>query len=368
MIYFAQYNITQQEFNQLKNGEAVNTSEKTMVFKITDNSLANNIFNKTIMVDEGSGSCIISQSFVAGELCGCDHHVYGAFCTCPIQATPDQWITTWGTCPTESGGGGGGGNGSTGDPNDPTEPGSGCKGCGGDINTTPVFEETFEPGTPCDELKELFNTDSGKPSVKPYIENSLRPNILINPDGEKGIRIMKDTTGVTAIGNISATTETEILIPSGGNYYSAIHTHPKSAYPMFSWSDVYNLYLLNQNKATHNADVMASFLLVCQDDFGVFQTYAIVFNQETIDTLSLMFNSPLNVGSTPQQVVANMDKKIKAKYDKEYNDGTKNYEKAFLQQFANSNISLYKANATLDDWSRLHINQITNNTQEEPCN
>lgn len=135
---------------------------------------------------------------------------------------------------------------------------------------------------------------------------------------------------------------------------------------MFSWSDVLVLKTLSDNLQPYNND-MASFLLVCKDRNNVYQTYAIVFNTEGFNTLDLIFNSPMYAGMNPKKIAAKMDDKLKKKYLKEEKNGTFDYAKAFLEQFSGSNVSLYKANSNLDSWSRLHINTVTNNSMEIPC-
>ena len=63
-----------------------------------------------------------------------------------------------------------------------------------------------------------------------------------------------------------------------------------------------------------------------------------------------------------------MDDRIQAKFDYEYlNTSNPNYEKIFLEQIAQNNVSLYKANALLNNWGRLKINPINGSTQNIPC-
>ncbi len=156
------------------------------------------------------------------------------------------------------------------------------------------------------------------------------------------------------------TNEKRVFIRTGGNYYAAIHTHPNTAYPMFSWSDVYTLYMLHQEKEIHNADMMASFLLVCQDDNGVFQTYAITFD-DVGTTLDQFFNNPENIGCSHVEIVKEMDNKLKKEFDKESLQSSPNYERVFLQANFGLSVSLFKANADLNNWSKLSISNNSNN-------
>lgn len=125
---------------------------------------------------------------------------------------------------------------------------------------------------------------------------------------------------------------------------------------MFSWTDIYNLYLLEMNAALPFNNGMSSFLLVCEDSSGVKQTYAIVF--ENIGAMiEDVLDDPSNIGLTPKQICEKMDDELKVYYDDELTKGTKNYERAFLRFNFGTNIGLYKANDSLTNWSKLNINE-----------
>ncbi len=164
------------------------------------------------------------------------------------------------------------------------------------------------------------------------------------------------------------TTKGQIGIRTGGNYYSAIHTHPESAYPMFSWSDVYTLYTLNKQMQAHNAG-LSSFLLVCKDQNGDFQTYAIMI-ENIENTIESVLNDPKYAGKKVEDIKAIMDSKLFKDYYIEQNNQTStNYDKAFLKFMKDSNISLYKADNTLTTWSKLSLDESqTNLNNPEPCN
>ena len=376
-LYFAQYDITQQELDQLKSGEAVNTSEKTMVFKITDNSFTNNLFNKAIMIDIGSGSCIIGQSFISGSLCGCDQHVYGASCTCPIQATPDQWITTWGSCPTEGGGGGGSGGG-TGpdDPNNPTEPGSGCKGCGGDINTTPVFEETFEYKSPCGKIKNI------KEKISTLSQSLLDLSNTTNQNHENGIFSDENVTSTTSnpvsvIPNSSLQGGSiNINLNPTSKYIMIGHTHDTSGstgngtYSIFSWDDLTTI-----NKLIVNGHIKTNefvFYVVTADN----TRYAITIEDSA--KLSNFFYDPSNlpVGTI---IDPNKFKKMQDLFDKTYNSkvspkaitntSNKDDDKLTFLQFmkeADLGLQLFEIDNTFQTYTKLSINN-NNQINYEQC-
>lgn len=246
--------------------------------------------------------------------------------------------------------------------------GGGSGGTGG-IKTSPVNCDgncITEAGTndDCDKLKNLFLNKQLK--VKEKIINDLRPNIAINPDGERSAVLQRLPDGTMGTTVLNPTNTNQSPIKSGSNYFSGIHTHPLSTFPMFSWSDVLVLHNLNNGLSSSNTG-MASFLLVCQDQNGVFQTYAIVFNNEGVNTLDIVFGLSMNAGMTPAKIAEKMDENLGKKYAIEEKNGTFDYAKAFLSQFSGGNVSLYKANSNLDSWSRLHINTATNNSMEIPC-
>mgnify|MGYP006182645719 FL=1 len=125
------------------------------------------------------------------------------------------------------------------------DPGT-CKGCGGVVTVPlPELEEVVDPTDPCSKLKDLFNVPI-TPSLKDIIKNHLETDIAINPNGEKGAVINKDASGNYSRAILSPTSTNLIGIPTATaipGLYTAIHTHPNDVFPMFSWSDIYVLYM-----------------------------------------------------------------------------------------------------------------------------
>ncbi|WP_288981613.1 hypothetical protein [uncultured Flavobacterium sp.] len=297
-------------------------------------------------------------------------HTPGANCpTNSISTSCEQVCVTY-----DDGGGsssnpiditGGGGTGGSTDNLDPPHNDSGNN----PIVTAPVLElgEEEEVITPCENLKNLFSPTI-TPSVKTVIQTQLQPNILINPYGEKGAKLQRTPNGTIGVSIIPSTTVGCIGIPVGGNNYIAIHTHPvDNSQPMFSWSDVYTLYVMNKEIATHNSG-MASFLLVCQDSSGNFLTYAIVI-ENIGNTVESVLNDPEFAGMEHEDIKKIMDKKLYKDYNIEQNSAVStNYEKAFLKFMQSSNISLYKANNTLTNWSKLSLGGLNTDTvTPSPC-
>ena len=282
-------------------------------------------------------------------------------CTCgtPLKCfltTSCNTITVWVDDPTGSGLPGGGGGGGVPGPQPPIDPctnGLGvfyrmAPGClGGGDNDLPLL-------TPCRKLKDLFSPL--KANVKPLITNGMYSYIDNSSTGEGGIYVKKDAQGNITTEIAPYTADEQVPIKSSALYYSAIHTHPKSAYPMFSWTDIYNLYLLEMNAALPFNRNHSSFLLVCEDENGVKQTYAIVF-EDIGSMMEDVLNNPKYAGCTPLEICKEMDDKLKLKYDEEINKDNPNYERVFLQFNFGTNIGLYKANSDLTNWSKLSINE-----------
>lgn len=306
--------------------------------------------------------CNGSFSVSNGVSCNAKSHVPTGMCT-EYTAECIKYVFITESCTTYDDG--------TGDETGGFSPGGGSSyNTGG--NNNPVYSDPVCGGNciteagnidPCDKLNNLFLNKQLK--VKQNIINELRPDINSNETGEKGVSLLKSLTNY-GYQIIPPTTDAQIFFNAGGNLFGAIHTHPLTTFPMFSWSDVLSLYDFHNHLNSSNTD-MACLLLVCKDKNNVFQTYAIVFNTEGFNTLDLIFNSPMYAGMSPKRIAGRMDDKLKKKYLKEEKNGTFDYAKAFLEQFSGSNVSLYKANSNLDSWSRLHINTSTNDSMEIPC-
>lgn len=357
-VYIAQYDINSTELDQIKSGIAVNLTQKTILKKIKDNALLGNIFSKAYY-DEYNG-CVISSTYIAGTLCsGKLHHSFGELGCDPNDATPEQFIYTWGACG-NSGGGGSGGSSSTGG-GDYHQGGGGSNSNNNTINTLPLINPTeMDATTPCEKLKNLFNTPN--PDIKATIQNHLQTDIPTNLNGEKAAYLQKLPDGTLGTTLSLPTVVNSVKIRTGPNFYSAIHTHPNDTYPMFSFNDVLKLNDLNNDTGAHNIG-MASFLLICQDDAGIFQTYAIVFDPNSInETINQFVTNPENTGCTQVEIADKLNSILKEEYIKD-----NNYERVFLKLMGHSNVSLYKANSTLTNWSKLSVNPF-NNVSSKPCN
>lgn len=291
---------------------------------------------------------------------GPGEHSNSTSCTMGFPITGQNCITS----SYDDGSGGGGGD-------DGISSGGGGSSSGsGGSSSGDVFTAPHGGGgggltlpNPCVKLKKLF--DPAKANIKPKIVTDLQPNIAVNPSGEKGVSLAMNSSSVPTNTVIPPTSTNSVGIPTGGNYYSGIHTHPLDTFPMFSWSDVAVLNTLNNSSASHNQG-LASFLLVCQDDNNVFQTYAIVFDPDSLnDTIDQFMGNPENNGCTSQEIELKMNNLLGEEYFKD-----SNYERAFLKFMSSSNVSLYRANSTLTNWSKLSLsnNSATATVNSTNCN
>lgn len=230
----------------------------------------------------------------------------------------------------------------------------------------PIDDDPPTPKTPCASLKSLFN----KPGLnaKSIINDSLKTFIQTHTAGEAGAAFKLTPTDSASFTMLPSTDTLAIDIPAGGNVYSAVHCHSNNGYPMFSWSDIYSLYLIWARKPNHISE-RASLLLTANDDNGVYQTYAILF-EDLGTTLGAFFASPKNAGQLQNEIIANMNKDLERRYKKEFDNNTKNYERVFLRSIFGLNVSLYKANTDLTNWSKLSIsnNSTTAVINTENCN
>lgn len=281
---------------------------------------------------------------------------YGLSCPCSGNG---QTIYVKIACGSGSDGGGGGGDGGGNGPTGPIGPGghnpSDGGGSGGSTTTT---------ATPCKRLQNVL--DPFKNNAKPLITSGMYDYINNSSIGEASINFKKSRSGYITSEISAYTGSNSAPIKTGGDYYTAIHTHPKDTYPMFSWADVYALYKLEMGAASHN-NGLASLLLVCEDDNGTKQTYAITFEDVGLYMEDVMTN-PQNIGCTDEEIIRNMNTELSEKYFEEAKKSNPNYERVFLQQNFGTNIGLYKANASLTNWTKLSIRSNTSTATVTPTN
>ncbi|MDD2985902.1 hypothetical protein, partial [Flavobacterium sp.] len=267
----------------------------------------------------------------------------------------------------------GGGGGNSGDGVGNSGEGSGLGGEGGGGSTIGTDGDPLHPfvpnvlefveNEPCDKLKDLLNTS--KTNLKPWI-NNLKPKL--NLVGEHGVIFRKNDLnqyGATYVPYDPELNDNEIFLKVGGDIYCAVHTHPSYTQPMFSWSDVLHLYNIQKNIKTHNSG-LATFLVLCKDDFGVEQLYSISVNNisQFMNKIESIINSEEYLGCDITDVQKILDEKIERRFNLE-----NNYERQFLKMFQSFNMTVAKANSQLTSWSVLSVNPLSPSIiAETPCN
>ncbi|MBW8521806.1 hypothetical protein K0U91_04915 [Chryseobacterium chendengshani] len=137
----------------------------------------------------------------------------------------------------------------------------------------------IKPQTPCAKLKELINPL--KTDLKQQIQDEMYPSIDNNPVGKIGIHLKRDANGNIETEIEPLSTDSSSPPKFGGDYYAGGHTHPKSAYPMFTYSDIMVLVKADAGLADHNKG-LASRLLFCEDENGVKQTMLLFLKARVI--------------------------------------------------------------------------------------
>ncbi|WP_329804648.1 hypothetical protein [Flavobacterium facile] len=342
----AQYNQNALNLSSTIQGEIQNSINQNITFTYLGKKSLSEINSKFSYNEECFEPGYVYSS---GQKCASGQHTFADGANCDYWGTTNMATTggyVYTMMPVSCPGGGGSGISSIGFSTGPHGGGSGS---------------VLTPPTPCTKLKELFNTS--KANIKPIIQN-LQSTISAT-SGENGEELFHYSNGGYANSSLNQSTDALIYITAGGNRYSAIHTHPLTAQPMFSWSDIVTLNALNNYSLPHNAD-LASFLLVCQDDNGVFQTYAAVFDPNSFnETIDQFIGNPENNGCSSQEIETKMNDLLDEEYVKD-----SNYERAFLKFMSSSNVSLYKANSTLTNWSKLSLsnNSATATVNSTNCN
>jgi hypothetical protein len=154
---------------------------------------------------------------------------------------------------------------------------------------------------------------------------------------------------------------------SYGEYFIGnIHTHPEGTVPMFSWADVYALIQLYEGALEGNKpDVFLS--IVCPGISPVSPPRIYLLKVDDIVKLKSHLNQFVGNENDPDfsEKLKRMNWKIQQKFK------NSNYQRAFLQYFYNSGLSLYKLSDDRTRWSKLNVNSTSSNSQVStinPCN
>lgn len=245
-----------------------------------------------------------------------------------------------------------------------------CPECPQPTGTIGVNNDTQQED-PCKELKNLFNYKEA--NIKTKLQNL---KTTVDESGENGFLMKKQANTYTNT-TLPATTTTDIPISTGAYTYAAAHTHPAfGAYPMYSWGDIYTLLSLRQHALSTNTSEV-TFILASKNRYLESQVnvYAlkindfVAFRKAFYKALAdIVKEDPDLDGESLTVKLEALNGLLKDKYDKANEN---QQEKAFLEAFKDFNISLYKANSNLDNWSKITVPEFTVNASgvsETPCN
>lgn len=216
--------------------------------------------------------------------------------------------------------------------------------------------------TPCSSLKKV------NLKVKSSLSN-LSINAATAEHGEYGYSFqVNSSNSLTLPVELAYSPLSQIGIPTFNNIYGAAHTHPLSAFYMFSFSDVYTLLsLYSAANTTIKKDVV--FMLINPDG----STYAIKIDD--IDVFTFNMQAKLNAtgiyGSNPQPKVNAADRKLNEIYNNTSDPTDSNkLARVFLEHFNGSGMSLYKSTGNFDGWKKLSLptNPSSPTLTESPCN
>lgn len=398
--YIVQYDINENEYNQLHAAVNINLSDKVTITNLVDENLITNIFNKEEVVD--ISTMCLNTTVIAANSCPCaGHTIYDiianpGICICNQSFTlyPTQTIYSWGECTISTGGGGSGsgtggtsGGGSGGedttennyDGSDPSIHGN------GGVSTAPTLDEDDSNiliETPCESLKKL--AEPTNQDIDPSIQ-ILKDTLASGVTNEFGIKFKYDVEVSPAVAtNILVTGNSgSAPLTKGWNWRGGMHIHTTAGYGMYSWGDVQSLaecydYAAPANQPFVTNIMICNILIPTTNPSQNCNIYAIKVDNYT--TLTNAINTVLNdpkYGIPPSgDIIKDKEEKIKkihrVQYDLYKAAGDDNLEESFLRQFASYGISLYKKkslvnNTSTENWVKLTLDLLTNTITETPC-
>ncbi len=230
----------------------------------------------------------------------------------------------------------------------------------------------------CENLKEL--SKNSEQNIDPSI-NELKQKLAQNVTDEWGVQFKYDTdvTPPAYSNNLVEGDEGTAPFRSGWLYRGGAHLHTTTGYGMFSWGDVRNLFNAYDYTKPSNRPYITN-IIVCNDASPAVTTdpynvYAI--KVDNITTLQNEINTVWNGSNYTGLSDKDRIDLIHSLQEKTFKNSIKNnpllnedeaLEKAFLQQFANYGISLFKKDSSTNKWEKLTLNPITNTIQKTPCN
>ncbi|MBD0726697.1 hypothetical protein B6A10_16115, partial [Flavobacterium sp. L1I52] len=225
------------------------------------------------------------------------------------------------------------------------------------------------PKDPCDDIKKLLNFSSDNST------NNLKSNINLLKDSvnasvniqEKGFEITKrlnadDTYRYEFIPSPLGS-EFEIKVNTGSYHVGVFHSHPSTGVPMFSFQDLKTLIdIYDDASDSRKAEVFIG--LVAKDPDGNVNVYMLKI--DNIDDLRTAVN---DIWDNPGYANLADEDRIKAIHKNQnetFDNSSGQIEKSFLEQFPSAGVSIYKADNSLNSFSKLTLEN--NEVKPNPCN
>lgn len=400
--FIVTYNITQPEFENLKNGLFVDMDNKMSIEIFNDDNFLSQLSNKIVY-----SPCITGTT----EYWKCSNNVSGhrpgvpGYPNCIADTFEYVINVEYGLCATDDGevigtgdtGGSNGGGGGSSDSNDSTYDGSDTSIHGnGGVDTAPTLNEDNsmqDPPTPCDELNKL--TEKKNYPTNPFMDsNDERLRIAITNmansvslNGESGYGFFNQGNfpeyGPYA-NYTNSSNGNHVYFPTRGYQFGTIHTHPTDGhFPMFSHDDIYSLFSIASNYQLNNYNPSGNDLFVCVmvvNIGGQNYTYAIKIEDfSKLETLNNLHYPVNGIGNGTKSTWRNFGNKLNGYYEKyaeELGGSTSLYEATFLQFIKDQNlgVSLYEMEQfdfgtpnVHETWKKLELDN-NNELTEIPCN
>ncbi len=242
---------------------------------------------------------------------------------------------------------------------------------GGSSNPSPDIEEEAvvtlphpnSPDSPCKQLVNLLIPDAENKMLVPNIRPQIRwLQEKVDEKVEYGVEIKK---GVNFNGDmvytptrVESESSSDVILNTGRLMMGWLHCHPKSGYGMFSFADIKFLKEAYEETSEDNRTEIFT-IMVCRDkiDPAKINTYAIKIDD--IAAFAAKIDAVWNSLEYSQVTEGDRLDKIHFVQSQEYHYYEDELEFSFLIQFANSGISLYKANEQLSSWTKLELESDT---------
>ena len=230
-------------------------------------------------------------------------------------------------------------------------------GGGSNPITTPNGGSTSTASNPCATLNKINTINHTA-----YVSNNdiaTNPNACDNCENGYIFRMADNQNPLQPV-QLQTSINSEIGIPVGPTIYGANHTHPSSAYQMFSFHDMNTLLSIYLN-AHDNIKKHAVFMLNNSDGTN----YAILI--DNFETFANFINEQLtNTGINDcENALDEMEDILESKYKR-----SNNLEKTFLNFISSAGISLYSpTDANFSNWQKLSLPDIPSKpVVKTPCN